>query len=341
MLKIRVVSFKGQALQVPMGREFGTDGGSIGREPNNLLILPDPDRRVSRTHAQVRSDRGGFILTDTGSNPLQINGSPLGKGKSVYLTDGDRLKIGDYELAVDYDAGGTLLVAPKAAGHNLDFGAVSRKDDWPTPVSDIRPGADPLQDALRQGLGLPDLEFTRENMELIGRLLSESMAGVVGLLQARAALKQDLQAEVTVLSTRRNNPLKFSRNGHMALAQLLAPPMRGFMAPDEAVKDACDDINSHLYGVMAGMEAALEGLLTRFTPEQLERELGRHVVLDLVPMHRKARLWDTFQARHGEIREAAASDFAAVFGREFLRAYEARIQALESGTEAPRGAGER
>lgn len=333
MLMIRVKSFKGQALQVPTGKEFGADGGSIGREPTNLLILPDPDRLVSRTHAQIRFDRGSYILTDTGSNPLFVNSQAVGRGNTVALSDGDVIKIGEYELAVEYDSGGTLWVDPRQAGHNLNFGAFSRKDDWPEPAPDFRPGDDPLQDALRDGLGLPDLELNAENMQLIGRLLRESMAGVVGLLRARTQVKQELQAEVTVLSTRRNNPLKFSQDGRMALAQLLAPPMRGFMGPEEAVRDACDDLNSHQFGVMAGMEAALEGLLGRFTPEQLERELGRHVVLDMLPMHRKARLWDTFQARYGEIRQAAETDFQTVFGREFLRAYEARIQELENGAD--------
>jgi FHA domain-containing protein len=133
------------------------------------------------------------------------------------------------------------------------------------------------------------------------------------------------------MSSRRNNPLKYAVDGNLALSQLLSPTLRGFMPAEEALRDAYDDLNSHQFGVMAGMRAALAGLLGRFTPTQLEQQLGRHVVLDLLPMHRKARLWDSFQEHHGQIRRDAEANFHTMFSREFLNAYEDRIQQLESG----------
>jgi len=342
MLTIRVVSFKGQQAAVPIERAFGPEGGSIGREPTNRLILPDPERLVSRTHAQVSHENGAYRLTDTGSNPITVNGRAVGKGAGVWLQNGDRIRIGEYELAVDFDEGYTQWNPAGDKGapvHGAVFGEKAREANWNMPAAETPRAAEPLLDALREGMGLPGQELSPETMRRIGRLLRESLDGVVGLLRARMQVKQDLQAEVTVLASRRNNPLKFSRDGKLALAQLLAPPLRGFMPAEEAVRDACDDLNSHLFGVMAGMHAAVDGLFKRFTPEELEKQLGRHVMLDLLPMHRKARLWETFLARQEEITAAATKDFQAVFGREFLNAYEARIRELEGEAAHERGGG--
>ena len=68
--------------------------------------------------------------------------------------------------------------------------------------------------ALRAGLGLPDLPLPQglnvELMERIGRLLREATQGTLDLLLARAATKREVRAELTVISARGNNPLKFS-----------------------------------------------------------------------------------------------------------------------------------
>ena len=41
------------------------------------------------------------------------------------------------------------------------------------------------------------------------------------------------------------------------------------------MRDAFDDLRAHQLGVMAGMRAALEGVLQRFDPAQLEGKLTR------------------------------------------------------------------
>jgi len=44
---------------------------------------------------------------------------------------------------------------------------------------------------------------------------------------------------------------------------LLAPPTRGFMPAAPAMRDAYDDLRAHQFGFIAGMRAALEGVLAR------------------------------------------------------------------------------
>ncbi|MEN9395560.1 MAG: hypothetical protein RLZ81_90, partial [Pseudomonadota bacterium] len=99
-MQILVVSHRGVAVSPARSVSFGPEGGSIGRADSSTLVLDDPERTVSRVHAQVlcRGDR--FFVVDRGSNPLLCNGHPLGAGNEVALNNGDRLTIGSFELSV-------------------------------------------------------------------------------------------------------------------------------------------------------------------------------------------------------------------------------------------------
>ena len=174
--------------------------------------------------------------------------------------------------------------------------------------------------------------MTPEFMEHIGRMLRESVQGTVELLIARAAAKREVRADVTMIVSMHNNPLKFSPDVNFALMQLLTPQGSGFMRPEEAMRDAYDDLRAHQIGLIAGMRAALASVLNRFTPAELENRLSTKSLLDSVlPANRKARLWDLYEQRYGEISGEAEDDFHSLFGREFLKAYEAQIGQLQRG----------
>lgn len=134
-----------------------------------------------------------------------------------------------------------------------------------------------------------------------------------------------------MIVARENNPLKFSPSAEVALNHLLSPPVRGFMPADRAMRDAYDDLRAHQFGFLAGMRAALEGVLQRFDPAQLEGKLTqkKSMLGGLLPATRKARMWDVFQELYQQISEEAADDFHELFGKEFLRAYEAHIEQLK------------
>jgi FHA domain-containing protein len=169
-------------------------------------------------------------------------------------------------------------------------------------------------------------------MRLVGELLREATQGTVDLLVARAEIKREVRAQATVIMAKENNPLKFSPSGEAALGHLLGPPVRGFMAPAKAMRDAFDDLRAHQLAFLSGMRAAMEGLLSRFDPAALEGRLTQKSVLQsLLPGARKAQLWAVFQQEYAQIAREAGDDFQDLFGREFLRAYEAQIDALKDG----------
>lgn len=584
MITLTILTFNGGPTE-RLSASFDELGGTIGRADNNQLILPDPERTISRVHAQIAFRNGSFALVDRGSNPVLINGRPVGNGSEAPLKAGDQVQIGGYVLSVEASAGassakadpfadlvgfgstgmaGAPAFAPTAPmdpfaslapsgspSHSSAWGSPAASPassappaaggiplDWdpfapdPVPAQDlgrslgaapalpddfglglggpaaaplvpdlgirataaedsidnlfglgptsgalgdplagsafkgplsqpntasnadpllafmsapsagahavadnaselnapfiapkvsapptaptapasgpapqgavlswgdqaggaegrtiIRPASKPaapvapvvppvtatapraqapstplpsaaprsssppptspattssitnsadvqaLLAAFREGLDVPSLPLdtlTPELMKLVGQLLHESAKGTVDLLVARSALKREIRAEVTMIVARENNPLKFSPSVDVALSHLLSPPSRGFMPAGPAMRDAYDDLRAHQFGFVAGMRAALEGVLKRFDPAQLEGKLTQKSVINsLLPATRKAKLWETFQELYGQISEEASEDFHDLFGKEFLRAYEAHIDQLK------------
>jgi type VI secretion system protein len=104
-LKLRVISDHYKALGKRSSRLFGVTGGKIGRAQDNDWILPDPDRYVSSHHCKVEFRAGQWMLEDTSTNGVFINGSdtPASVEGSYKLQDGDRLRLGDYEVLVSID----------------------------------------------------------------------------------------------------------------------------------------------------------------------------------------------------------------------------------------------
>lgn len=214
------------------------------------------------------------------------------------------------------------------------FAAREVSSDTKAPGENVSSESQALLDAFLTGLGTTGLKLeggmTPALMQQIGLVVSEAVRGTVELLVARAMTKREVRADVTMIVSKNNNPLKFSPDVNFALMQLLQPRVgSGFMPPAEAMRDAYDDLRAHQIGFVAGMRAALAGVLGRFKPEELEGRLSEKSFLDSVlPANRKAKLWDLYEQRYTEISREAEDNFHSLFGREFLRAYEEQINRL-------------
>ena len=529
MIEIVVVSRQGAPVAQALSAAFGPSGGTIGRAPSNTLVLDDPERTVSRVHAQVLCREGRYVVVDRGSNPMQCDGQPVGTGNEAALNDGSQLVIGGFVLAVrsvaaaaaaasnpaaasatvpaDDDPFADLLagLAPAGAAPAARPQQAAGSTDallFPNPLEDHAPrgassATDPFADLLGRGSGAaggpsnvpnasyasnaledfsdlgapaagkatsidalfggaaggsgsggdplalsplgdplmqpdtgsraseaarsdhvpverfgyvpplaltpsaaPELAFDDESgrpvtgtavpaldafadlltppaapsaaaapvsassggadadllaallkglghphqapetltpglMERIGVVLRSATEGTLHLLLARQEFKREVRAEVTLIASKANNPLKFSPTAEIALAHLLGPGMRGFMPPEAAMRDAYDDLRAHQFGVMVGMRAALAHVIARFEPAELEKKIASKSALDsLFAANRKARLWDQFVALYGGIAADAEDDFHSLFGKAFVEAYEAQMKKLKA--EAPR-----
>ena len=104
-IKLRVISDHYRELGENRSRVFGVNGGTVGRAPGNDWVLPDPRRVVSGHHFEVQFHSGKYWLVDTSTNGVFINDAdePASDTGRVELNDGDRLRVGDYDILVSLD----------------------------------------------------------------------------------------------------------------------------------------------------------------------------------------------------------------------------------------------
>ncbi len=205
----------------------------------------------------------------------------------------------------------------------------------PAPVIQPPPAVEPvantqqpdLLQAFLRGAGLDQLRLDKAQaeaqMENIGRSYRLMVEGLIDVLRARASLKGEFRMQQTMIQPAENNPLKFAPNADEALLLLLRHGNQAFMAPDLAVRDSFNDLRAHQLAVMAGVEAAIKHLLTRFEPAQLEERMGKPGGLSSIfNGSRQAQYWQQFTELYSNISREAQEDFQDLFGREFSRAYE-------------------
>lgn len=108
-LVLDVTSFQKALMGSGSRHVFDETGGLIGRGRRSDWVLPDPDRFVSSTHAEITFDGERFYITDVSTNGVFLNDSsvPLGKGARWPMSDGDRMALGDFEIAVHVEEDGT------------------------------------------------------------------------------------------------------------------------------------------------------------------------------------------------------------------------------------------
>jgi FHA domain-containing protein len=275
---------------------------------------PDPAHGMPTSADNVPELRGAFVPPAVRSHPEPF--SPV--APSVAVADSNREVDAPSEPErVVSSPGWQNAVAPATAPSANAWNGNPRE----------------LWNAFCEGAGVavdPPQGINPELMRVVGGLLRAAVAGTLQLMTVRATAKHELRAQVTMIQARDNNPLKFSPDARSALEQMLQPPMRGFLAGPAAMTDAMHDLVGHTIGTMAGTRAALEGVLDRFTPQQLEAKLvGRSMLDSLLPMNRKAKLWELYLRHFDTIRDEAHDDFHTLFGRAFLAAYEQQLDRLQ------------
>lgn len=168
-----------------------------------------------------------------------------------------------------------------------------------------------------------------ESLEHIGELLAQMVDAMMVLLQSRAELKNVIRSDRTTLTRTGNNPLKFSVHPSDALTRLLSDSNDGYMPSGEAIQEAIDDLKQHQLAMLDGMKASVKSLLLQFNPDRLSKKLEKTGGISAnIPITREAKLWALFCDQYDAISDEAVNDFGDLFGKEFRKAYESRLQKL-------------
>jgi len=90
-LKLTVLSEQSEQLGALGSIVIGVGGGGIGRANDNDWVLPDPMRYLSAHHARIQFKNGLYLLLDTSTNGVYVNGH---RSTRETLNDGDLVMIG-------------------------------------------------------------------------------------------------------------------------------------------------------------------------------------------------------------------------------------------------------
>lgn len=107
MFKLVISDDEGKQTVVPLVRDEIT----VGRKEGNTIRLTE--RNVSRRHARLLKANGSFVVEDLHSyNGVKVNGQRI--GAETKLDPGDQITIGDYQIALQMEAGDTLATGSPA-----------------------------------------------------------------------------------------------------------------------------------------------------------------------------------------------------------------------------------
>lgn len=231
-----------------------------------------------------------------------------------------------------------LVEKPASPAIAVSTPTAPRAPEQPAPAvaEPAGPGAELLLRAFLDGAGLPHARLAQDQwpevMANIGAIFRETVQGLMEILLARSDVKGEFRLDRTTIGPVENNPLKtppgqppLSPEDVMTL--LLIRQKDAYMSPVQAVREGFNDIKAHQMAVMAGIQSALNRLLERFDPRNLETRLEHGLLDSILPANRKAKYWDMFNAEYQAIAREAEDDFNELFGDEFARAYEERLRA--------------
>jgi type VI secretion system FHA domain protein len=155
-----------------------------------------------------------------------------------------------------------------------------------------------------------------ELMRALGQRYRSMAAGYALLLNVRARIKRETAMDVTSFGGLATNPLKFSTEAE-AVQSTVMPRGAGYLAPQAAIDEAVADLRNFPAELLDGVRGAVRRLLARFRPEGLEQQLEEPSLFERVlPGQRKARFWELYQRRYGELAGDAERYFLREIGAE-------------------------
>ena len=296
-----------------------------------------------------------------------INGKALKAGVKEALRPGDKVRIGHFKLAVDFDDPDfpatqvidrrslqsesghdeTQVIERRSlrieAGDDDSIGLAVREGPGPWSAISNAELLEAFQDGAAVQLELPS-GLRPEFMRTLGLMLRTLVGGMHRLGSQRMRLRDDPAGEKATAMSRHIDPIRSATEQTRLLATLLKPGAIGTDDPQTRIQEMIDELITRIEAMRTAIEAAVEQTEAKLAPLAVEERLEASLFLDeLLPMRRKARLWDLYRRTHASMiaepsevgsdrasvangeRSGAVSGVRDLFNQAFTRAYEAEL----------------
>ena len=220
----------------------------------------------------------------------------------------------------------------------LDF---EKAAEAPRPVqTDAKPSQAAVSESavlqsLLAGMHMESLQLSADEVtdfsHIVGEVTHAAIKGMLTALRARSSIKSEFRMSMTTMQAKENNPLKFSATVDDALVNMFHRSSKSYLPPAQAMIEGFNDLEAHMIAVMAGMQVALNAVLRRFDPANLEKDFAQRQggIATMLPGGKKAKHWDAYLEHYKDIIASAEDDFQTFFGDEFTRAYEEQVRKLK------------
>lgn len=344
---------------IPPSNEPGPSSGGAPRMPDAMSPLEDGDGSGDFLDGLLGdSPTGGGARQLIPEDPLEAS-TPLIPDDDDIL-DSDRDEISEDPSPSQADHGAAMrdaFSAPSTTGafipDDWDLGdgektgvasmpgdpegnspspekASPTRDPHLLPTPDI--AAEAANSAFLNAAGVDSRSIPAAELEATmaraGAVMLALISGLREVLMTRAAIKTEFRMKQTVVRAGDNNPLKFSVSVEQAMQAMLRPATKGYLDPVKAASEALKDVKAHEAAMLAGIEAALKGVLNRLDPKALEGKIEAGGALTGLLKGRKARYWEVYEKLYAEISDEVENDFHELFSKEFARAYQEQVEKL-------------
>lgn len=163
---------------------------------------------------------------------------------------------------------------------------------------------------------------------LIADMLRESTKGMMAVLGARNAIKNEFRMNVTLIQAAENNPLKFSPNVDEALRNMFASQGNAYLPGVLAIRHGFQDIADHQIAVIAGMREAFTSMMKQFDPQKLAVRFDKQQTRGGLMKGKSAKYWESYAEYYQNLANNMDDSFQDLFGEEFAEAYEQQMNTL-------------
>ncbi|MEX1993694.1 MAG: type VI secretion system-associated FHA domain protein TagH [Steroidobacteraceae bacterium] len=357
-LRLKIISDNAAAAGDNPRWTFGVNGGRIGRHTSNDWVLNDPERYVSGRHVEIEHRGGTWWLRDTSTNGTFINDAEeaLGPDRPHQLAQGDRFRIGEYEIEVEITGSNDFLPQERqpvtdadldAAFEVRNFVSTGRRTSMPrseraqpravpvpppaaaAPVASARAREEtelwPGLVALCKGAGIDPRGLPPEvravALQQAGQLLRETLVGFTELARTRADFANEFNISSGARRRDATSPLVQLGAVEQVLELMLAGRGPGDTRAVDEIRGQFSRARNHEIATAAALREALAAVLEKLNPDVLEEQLGRRAGSVAGP-ELQARLWGRYQELFRATAQSGDSGLPAVFMAAFARAYE-------------------
>ena len=163
---------------------------------------------------------------------------------------------------------------------------------------------------------------------LIADMLRESTKGMMAVLGARNAIKNEFRMNVTLIQAAENNPLKFSPNVDEALRNMFTYQSNAYLPGVLAIRHGFQDIADHQIAVIAGMREAFTSMMRQFDPQKLAVRFDKQQTRGGLMKGKSAKYWESYAEYYQDLANNMDDSFQDLFGEEFAEAYEQQMNTL-------------